>query len=131
MLLGAGTQVFYVCNSAPMEGHHLSLGVIDADMLGKYLNTEPGADVLTVRCGPPAFLADTKATLEETGHGASTQVRRLALGWRHPVGVGLGFGVRVLGFAVRRIRTGSGFNMLSVRCGPADLLANMKGRAGG
>ena len=61
-------------NAAPAEGHHLSLGVIDDEMLVKYLNTEPGPDVLIVRCGPPAFLADVKSVLQETGHGASTQV---------------------------------------------------------
>lgn len=71
-------QVFYVVNAAPAEGHHLSLGVIDDQMLRKYLNTEPGPDVLIVSCGPPAFLADVKSVLEETGHAASTLVRRWA-----------------------------------------------------
>ena len=62
-------------NAAPAEGHHLSLGVIDDEMLSKYLNTEPGSEVLIVSCGPPAFMADVKSVLEETGHAASTLVR--------------------------------------------------------
>ena len=73
----AHAQVFYVVNAAPAEGHHLSLGVIDDEMLGKYLNTEPGSDVLIVSCGPPAFMADVKSVLQETGHAASTLVRPL------------------------------------------------------
>ena len=70
-------QVFYVVNAAPAEGHHLSLGVIDDEMLSKYLNTEPGSDVLIVSCGPPAFMADVKSVLQETGYAASTLVRPL------------------------------------------------------
>ncbi|KAK9836974.1 hypothetical protein WJX81_003867 [Elliptochloris bilobata] len=77
-------KVFYVVNAAPAEGHHLSLGVIDGEMLSKYINTEPGPDVLTVRCGPPAFLADVASVLQETGHGASAQVE-LAEEVGHPL----------------------------------------------
>ena len=73
----AHAQVFYVVNAAPAEGHHLSLGVIDDEMLSKYLNTEPGSNVLIVSCGPPAFLADVKSVLQETGHAASTLVSSL------------------------------------------------------
>jgi hypothetical protein len=64
-----------VCNSAPAEGHHLSLGVIDEDMLVKYLNAPPAPDVLTVRCGPRAFLADVAGILRETGYGECAEAR--------------------------------------------------------
>ena len=65
-----------MCNSAPAEGHHLSLGVIDEDMLVKYLNAPPAPDVLTVRCGPRAFLADVAGILRETGYGECAEARR-------------------------------------------------------
>ena len=64
----ARLQVFYVVNEAPEEGHHFSLGLIDKEMVLKYLNTPPADDVLTLVCGPPAFRADMAAVLDTLGY---------------------------------------------------------------
>lgn len=61
-------QSFYVVNEAPEEGHHLSLGLLDKEMVAKYLNTPPSDDVLMVVCGPPAFRADMDAVLSTLGY---------------------------------------------------------------
>ena len=61
-------QSFYVVNEAPEEGHHLSLGLLDKEMVAKYLNTPPGDDVLMVLCGPPAFRADMDQVLSQLGY---------------------------------------------------------------
>ncbi|KAK9905928.1 hypothetical protein WJX75_009119 [Coccomyxa subellipsoidea] len=59
---------FYVVNEAPEEGHHLSLGLLDKEMVAKYLNTPPSDDVLIVLCGPPAFRADMDSVLSKLGY---------------------------------------------------------------
>ena len=61
-------QSFYVVNEAPEEGHHLSLGLLDKEMVAKYLNTPPSDDVLIVLCGPPAFRADMDSVLSKLGY---------------------------------------------------------------
>ena len=55
-------------NEAPDEGHHVSMGLIDKEMITKYVNAPPSEDVLMVVCGPRAFVADQKANLEELGY---------------------------------------------------------------
>lgn len=61
-------QALYVVNEAPDAGHHVSMGLIDKEMITKYVNAAPSEDVLMVVCGPPAFVADQKANLAELGY---------------------------------------------------------------
>ena len=61
-------QAFYVVNEAPDAGHHVSMGLIDKEMVSKYLNTPPGDDVLMVICGPAAFRADMQSICNELGY---------------------------------------------------------------
>ena len=55
-------------NEAPDEGHHVSMGLIDKEMITKYVNAPPSEDVLMIVCGPHAFVEDQKANLEELGY---------------------------------------------------------------
>ena len=61
-------QALFVVNEAPDEGHHVSMGLIDKEMITKYVNAPPSEDVLMVVCGPRAFVADQAANLEELGY---------------------------------------------------------------
>ena len=61
-------QALFVVNEAPDEGHHVSMGLIDKEMITKYVNAPPSEDVLMVVCGPRAFVADQTANLEELGY---------------------------------------------------------------
>ncbi|CAK0787811.1 hypothetical protein CVIRNUC_011033 [Coccomyxa viridis] len=61
-------KALFVVNEAPDEGHHVSMGLIDKEMITKYVNAPPSEDVLMVVCGPRAFVADQAANLEELGY---------------------------------------------------------------
>lgn len=67
-MCACAAQALYVVNEAPDAGHHVSMGLIDKEMITKYVNAPPSEDVMMVVCGPPAFVADQKANLAELGY---------------------------------------------------------------
>lgn len=67
-LCDADVQALYVVNEAPDAGHHVSMGLIDKEMITKYVNAPPSEDVMILVCGPPAFVADQKANCAKLGY---------------------------------------------------------------
>ena len=61
-------QALYVVIESADGGDQVSMGLIDKEMITKYVNAPPSEDVMILVCGPPAFVADQKANCAKLGY---------------------------------------------------------------